>query len=332
MTELVNNMAKGNKTFAERFRPIFERYKSIMPELLAVDSKKVFYGDYWAPLKLYCFASYIHSFYVPIIKNYVGDNFYFIDLLSSSGITQVSKCDDCVLEERECATCKYRKNKLKVDVAGSSLLAATSNPPFKKMYLVDLNDRNLDALMKRIAILETKGLSYCKEIDSIKEDCNKVVEGIITEIAQSAKSATKRKYHFLAFIDNQGLDANWTTIDKLLNCYCDLIINFPTSSITRNLETDATKIFLGCGDISELNDLTPLDYYVNKIRERKSAEIINIKTGQGFHYDLIVVTKKDSAKFKGYIDFLKKTIESNDAGTVEIAFKILLDKQAPLFK
>lgn len=305
--------------FVERLRPIIRRYAPVMQEMLDVDRKEVFEGDFWAPLKLVCFASYTHNCYIKIIKNHT-ENFYFIDLLSSSGITRVSKCKDCNLEGKACSECKYR-NRIKAYMAGSPLLASTAITPFKKMYFVDTQPKKLDVLGKRLKILEGKGM--CKSPYAlIQGDCNEVIDAVLAEIKTG-------KYNFLVFVDNQGLDAEWKTIEKLLDCHCDIIINFPTSSINRDLHTNAAKAFLGCQDISELGSSEPIDYYLNKIRRTRTAEAIRINTGIAFHYHLVLVTKQNPG-FRAFIDSLKSTIERNTAEEAEMAFNIISGRQSTL--
>ncbi len=308
---------KPKKSFTDRLDPILKKYSSVMPALVEVDPSSFFLANFWAPLKLYCLAAYAHSCYVPIISRNIGDNFYFIDLLSNSGIDLVCKYRDCEPQPEKCSKCSKKHY-----IVGSPLIAATAIPPFKKMFFVDENKTNLDALRGRLDILTNAGLSK-SQFKLIHGDCNLAVDGILAELTQSGK------HHALVFIDNQGLDADWATINKLLeHRYCDLIINFPTSNVTRNPHNlGALKRFLGSSDFGTK---TPLDYYVEKIRETgKTVETIAVRTGIPFHYDLIIVTKPD-AKFSGVIHHIKENIERNTAREAENAFNILLGKQDTL--
>ena len=182
------------KTFAERIGPVIDRFRPIMNDLVKIDSERFFAANYWAPLKLYCFAAYIHGCYVPIIsknpkiRRYIGDNFYFVDLLSNSGINMVCKHKDCDPEENRerCEKCKRKGGYL----VGSALIAATAEPPFKKMYFIDINPKNLTVLRKRLEFLTQKGM--CKSRFETKEgDCNVVIDEIIRQIK------TGGGYHFL---------------------------------------------------------------------------------------------------------------------------------------
>ena len=320
---------KLNKPFSERIRPIFEKYSSLKTQLVDADPKTFFPAQYWAALKLYCFAAYIHSCYIPIIsknpmaREIIGDSFYFIDLLSGSGINLIcSERHRCGSSQPDsCPSCSKG-----VYTVGSALLAATSNPPFKKMFFVDNDGGNSKTLEKRLEILKRNGM--CNGDYAVKTgDCNLVLPELIKEIK------SKGAYHFLAFVDNQGFDASWKTIDQLLDCYGDLVITFPTSDIIRNLPIEssepALKEFLGFDNISDVGT-DPLAYYLGKITAKgKLAESISVKTGMSYHYDLIIVTKP-KAPFWGVIEHIKKNIENNTAKEAEMAFSIIAGKQKSL--
>jgi len=320
----------SKKSMAEIIGPIYERYKKILPRLKEIEPTTFFQGNYWTTLKLVCLATYIHACYVPIIsknktmqKN-IGDRFYFIDLLSNSGVNLLCNHVECEPEPEKCKTCKQdRKNYF----VGSSILASTAEPPFKTLYFVDKNKDNLDCLEKRLLFMKQQGL--CKsDIITKHEDCNVVVDEILSEIKSHGS------FHFLAFVDNEGLDADWVTVEKLLDAYfSDLVINFPTSSVKRNMHyPDTVCKFLGLDNIGLLNGQPALDYYVDKIRKKgRTVETIPVNTGKGYHYDIIIVTKKD-AKFMDVIYDIKTKIKSNSAKEAETAFTILNGKQKTLDK
>jgi three-Cys-motif partner protein len=315
------------KSFRERIEPIFKKYAPVMKELVDVDPSVFFSANYWAALKLYCFAAYIHSCYILIIsknrtvQKRIGDKFYFIDLLSGSGINLICNHKDCDPEPTKCSKC----SKFNVWSVGSSLLAATAVPPFKKMFFVD-DEKKLRILEKRIEILRQKGM--CLGPAEFKAgDCNVVMPDILREIK------TAGPYNLLTLVDNQGFNADWNTINQLLDCYGDVVITFPTSDVIRNLPIPSSeasiKKFIGCKDISEICG-DPLAYYVDKIQKKnKTVVTIPVKTGKPYHYDLIIVTKAD-AKFSGVIIHIKKSIEANTAREAETAFHILSGKQETL--
>lgn len=316
------------KNLAERLRPIIQRYAPILQELYDAEPNAFFSANYWTPLKLYCLAAYIHSCYVPIIsknpsiQKRIGDRFYFVDLLSNSGINIVCNHKDCEPEPSKCAACKRESKTLTV---GSPLIAATANPPFKKLYFVDMNSANIAALEKRLSILKKHGMCQ-SDTECVEGDCNSALERILSEIRKSGE------FHLLAFVDNEGLDADWETVNKLLDAhFSDLVINFPTSSLNRNIHNNVVvSRFLGVATISELHGQKPLEYYVNKIRSKgRTVETISVKSGKAYHYDLIIVTKKD-AKFAPAIQFIKRNVESNSAKEAETAFDILKQRQRTL--
>lgn len=301
------------RTLVEKFRPILGRYAPYMNEL---KQGEVYDVDFWTPLKLYVIASYIHTCYVKIIPNtFIDGNFYYIDLLANCGLNMVGD---------------EKTKKEKHPFPGSPLLAATANPPFKRMYFVDIDGNKLTSLSKRLEILKAKGL--CKsDYRAIVGDCNGVIDGILGEIKQSP-------YHLLTFADNSGLDVTWNTVCKLLECYCDLIINYPTSNMKRafgqaraGYELNKLHDFFGCNVENEVSiESELLEYYANMIRIKgKNVEKIHIDTDIGYGYDLLIVTKLN-AGFTSYINSLKKSIEGVSADDVEAAFQVLSGKQSTL--
>ena len=69
------------------------------------------------------------------------------------------------------------------------------------------------------------------------EDCNVAVDRIVEHIKQidGQYLRGKRSCLNLAFLDPEGLEVEWKTVEKLAGLYrMDLIINFSTNGITRN--------------------------------------------------------------------------------------------------
>jgi len=323
------------KNIIEKLRPIFTHYSQLMPSFINIAPKHFFPADYWAPLKLYCLASYIHTCYSKIISQQVTENFYFLDLMANSGINFVNRCEKCDKDKKLCSSCK-NKNKPKYWIVGSTLIASTSDPPFKKIYFCDKDKTKVNTLEKRLDLVKKTtfpNIAYKRGVG----DCNKLIDAILTDIKKT--KSPRGRYHLLAFADNEGLNVTWDTIEKILGCYADLIINFPTSNIKRafgqpsTYSTKSLDAFFGCKIkeiVSRHEDLLP--FYLGKIQQTKSnvdVETIKINTGQSFNYDLIIVAKK--GPYWNYIKSLKQDIEKNSAKTVEHIIPIIAGHQKTLF-
>lgn len=335
-------MPRRKETLVEKLKPIIEKYSDILEDLVNVDRQRVFEGDYWSALKLLCLASYIHTCYIKIISNYFSNaQIYFIDLLAGSGIARVSKCKNCEDESPEnCRKCS-KKERPKQYFPSSTLLAASAKPAFYKIYFNDKSEKNIEVLKKRLDLAKSKfpDISYQDFI----EDCNTAVDTILDNIEKTRQG---EKFHALVFVDNQGLDADWNTIEKLLTkCkYCDIIINFPTRIIENRVfslkKSKKLEKFIGCKNVKEeiRKPEAVLPYYIKKIKKtnpKKDVEKIPVPTGLSYHYDLLIISKKSKNKnntYWRYIKWLKNTIKKITIREVESALDILKGKQKTLFE
>jgi len=114
---------------------------------------------------------------------------------------------------------------------GSPLIAFIAPNPSTQFRFNELSSINNDALKQRIAVSPLK--------DSIKiyqEDVNLVVDRIVEEITAIDKRFIQGKWPSLnvAFLDPEGLELHWATVEKLASISkMDLIINFSTMGIVR---------------------------------------------------------------------------------------------------
>jgi len=117
-------------------------------------------------------------------------------------------------------------------ILGSPLLALETRFPFDNYFFVESGRQEFADLEKRV---RSSPLYNC--IRMYNEDCNDAIRKIITEIDRIDKNSTRgRKSLNLAFIDPEGLEIHWKTIEILgERTRSDLIINFSTSGITRNI-------------------------------------------------------------------------------------------------
>jgi len=106
---------------------------------------------------------------------------------------------------------------------------------------------------------------------------------------------------YLAFVDPQGItDLKWSTLQKLLtHGKGDVILNFPTSGIIRNLDIakDALTQFFGDENWCNINPSSDdlIQYYMNKISHadgyaRNVDNIPVIDESNHRLYDLIFAT------------------------------------------
>lgn len=128
---------------------------------------------------------------------------------------------------------------------GSPLLALSTEHAFSNVFLVEMVNDEFQALKTRVDLSDR--LSGAK---LFHEDCNVAVDYIVEHISQLDREFLPGKWSSLnlAFLDPEGLELEWRTVEKLASLNrMDLIINFSTSGITRNagsyVDRDEETIF-----------------------------------------------------------------------------------------
>lgn len=234
------------------------------------------------------------------------DEIHYIDVLSGSGI-----------------------NKINGDYFFGSPFIATMFP-FNYMHFVEelqLRSGSLNKLLDSFGVDKSKFKIYNK-------NCNDIIDDLLEKIPNRA--------HSLVFVDNEGLNVNWSTMEKLFKIKSDLIINFQTKEIPRVVgrsvsfsQQDENKLTLFFGDdiwkqAKVKEDL--LKIYIKKISQyRDLIEVIPIRSGErgGYFYDLIFVTKKTTTGSKWFYDlmaYLKNRLTKRTGKDVKIVLDILSGK------
>ena len=289
----------------------FDRMKKRIKPLLEVEAKiksidpDVFYEPGpWCLTKLISLAYFVDIYTRIIPKVGIFNKMRYIELLSGAGLCRVKEIGDIV--------------------AGSALIAATMrNREFDEYILVELDLKRSSALQKRMNILTNNARV-------IVGDCNKAVDDIVNSLGN--------KDHYLAFVDSEGLEVNWSTIKKLLSKQGDLIFNFQSSMVTRvvgrakaGMQGDAKKLdaFFGDDRWKKLDNADELLLgYVDKIKQdtnRKRIVTLPIKGDGSYRYDLILATKvtKGENPWMSAMDSLSETISEYNPEFIRQALNIL---------
>lgn len=294
------------KRHLQRLLPMSDQLSSIYPEV-------VYEKRGWTALKLVCLMFYADVYTKIIPKHY--DKMVYIDLLAGSGINRVKETGDLII--------------------GSPIIAATMESPFDKLIFVENGVDRSEALECRLSSVLDR---------SVFNVCNKKCDEIIDEIIDENLSVGR--CHYLAFVDCEGLDIAWDTVEKLLQYDGDFIFNFQTSEITRVLGAyrkgkvhDETMYnFFGDVDLSQARSGVDLlrEYKNNLKKHRDIVEDITIKGGGkfgNFYYDLIFATKRTkngSPWFFKSVMPLKSCIEAHSGEAVQMALDILTGRQMTL--
>ena len=128
---------------------------------------------------------------------------------------------------------------------GSPLIALTTDFPFTHYWFVEKDEKYYEALKHRVLMSHIDS-----NVEVFQGDCNDIVDEIVSEIALLKGSLN------MAFLDPEGLELPWVTIEKLAKIKrMDLIILFSTNGFLRNVEnsfenenfTTLDKLFGGPG-------------------------------------------------------------------------------------
>ena len=115
---------------------------------------------------------------------------------------------------------------------GSPILALTARFPFDNLFFVEIGKTEFDALETRVGASDRGARAKL-----YNDDCNVAVDRIVKSVSQMDGKYVPGKWPSLnlAFLDPEGLEVEWKTVEKLASLNrMDLIINFSTSGITRN--------------------------------------------------------------------------------------------------
>ena len=246
---------------------------------------------------------------------------YYVDLLADSGINKIEK--DLVL--------------------GSPIIASNfAYSPFDKLLLVELDQKRAGALELRL-----KRINMQSEI--FVGNCNDKIDDLLEHLPFGS--------HYLAFIDCEGLEVKWETMEKLLNRPGDVIFTFQTQEIRRTWgnamskkspmsKVASEKLLDFYGDDTwktATSEKDLLEYYKKKISNVKILQTdasrtlikdVNVESQRGgFHYNLIFATretKTGSPWFESVVGSIKKRTEKNTGKFVKLALDILSGRSTNL--
>jgi len=257
---------------------------------------------YWAILKLTILSYYI-DVYTIVAKEHFKKILY-IDLLAGCGLNKIKDYDEIIM--------------------GSALLAAKvprEGKEFDKLVLVEMDSdkaRVLEDLLQRFNV----------DVEIINGDCNerKTLEQIESIINEEDNT------HFLAFVDPEGLEVKWKTVEALLKMNGDVVINYMCSSVARtwgNYHSDKHSNkkegfykrlteFFGTDEwlkvpYIEGNSEKLFELYLRQISRYKDVAIPTRVQGlKGFHYHIVVAVRKTRGS-QGWLDAVyrvKRYVES----------------------
>lgn len=130
----------------------------------------------------------------------------------------------------------------------------------------------------------------------------------------------------LAFVDPEGLAIHWSTLEKLLGVWSDVIINYQPTSVRRavgsiqsqpNVEKSLNLYFGGPGWKTCQNDDELFQEYCDRIEHHKEIVIpIKVKGPRGFYYYIIVAVRRTGGD-QGWIEAVMRAKAKIEKATSE---------------
>jgi three-Cys-motif partner protein len=278
--------------------------------------------DSWTALKLILHLGAIEMYTTVHRSQGTGDIFY-IDALAGSGIS------------------KYDESSF---FKGSPLIAAeAAKMPFSKMFFIERNERCRNALRDRLTYaFDQPAYTEPDEWEVMGGDVNNQIGDVIDEIWKMSDFDTKFNYY--CFIDNEGLNANWSVIDSLTpRPYGDLLINIPTTvmgmsarkgsinALNQFFPDDISREALGSTSRSRLKRMY-CDEVADSGRSVQERTHIDTDDAGSYCYDLLYATRdiEGGNDYMEVIEYLREGIERIHSGHVDDIISVIEDQQEQL--
>lgn len=245
-------------------------------------------SGWWMAIKQTAFRGYINA-YLSILSKDKDRKLFFIDPLSSFGLVRVTK----------------RNGKDKFTFPGASinayLISNRKKRGFNGYYINDINPDVREILNSRFLALK----NYFKDSSEIyidtsskKIDSNKWLVDVIREIDDNNSF-----YHCLIIIDNQAMDIDYNTIQKIrkISEFSDIIITFQDANIARAVPKGQEKIkkFFGCYIPPKANGIRKIlcDKYCDQLGKVNLPKIERMKVANEnkFFYTLLFCCREDAS-------------------------------------
>ncbi len=183
------------------------------------------------------------------------------------------------------------------EIDGSPLIAlnarSSNGAQFSRLFFIEQKPKSADELRGHLSNLDTDGR------------CTVINGEVDEQLPELMRRINKRAPTFV-FLDTQGIDPRWTTIQAISPWRVELLINFPWGmSINRNRASPKTQAYFGTTEVRRLlqspgpsrtRDL--IDLYKRRLKDLgfehpvDQDRLVQTETGKRLYY-LIFVSKLD---------------------------------------
>jgi len=304
MAKIKTPTSEWLKSKLNRLIEMTDVLKTISPELYTeVDPD---YG-FWSLKKEIALMYWVYTFQT--IANKWFDTFYYIDLFAGSGLMEADN----------------------YFFVGSPIVAVGSTlkeKPFSKYICIECEETRRNVLEQRMNKACMQYETCGAEI--IQADCNQKIENVLKTYSPQGNTC------YLAFVDPQKYtDLRWQTLETLMSYGIgDIILNFPTMSLIRNItkveSRQSVSNFIGDEDWAQLNPLNinnVLKHFKSKMnRLRREVHSIEVKGDKNNRlFDLVFAT--NSRGMKNALEDLKKRLNAIRTKDIKGLYSVVAEGQ-----
>lgn len=235
---------------------------------------------------------------------------HYIDALAGSGITKIDGREEYV-------------------VGSPIVTAAMMHEPFKHLHFVEKDPDYRKSLRTCLDyIVDETDIQLSDDMYTVHAgDTNEVCPSIIDDIQDETEGYFEGANIF-AFLDNQGPDIHWKTVDRLGDPYGDLLVTFPSTGISRrrgnNNEAEIEPFFRGERWKKKWDEDWYRDCYCEDLADidkpiQETVRIDSRPQSKRFYYDMIYAARRTDgdSPWMEAIQSVKYRIERLDGGNIE---------------
>jgi len=281
----------------------------------------------WTALKLIVLTATV-DVYSKIISNN-GFDFYYVDAMAGSGITELEGTADTLI--------------------GSPIIAGTvAHEPFSKMYLIEQDSERAEALRQRLdfAVENIDAFTQSRdEYEVIEGDANDILPTIPSRIRDRrggslGGSDEQGGAHHLAFIDNERVEVNFDSIRDLSEVWGDLLINYQEKGINREIGRirsdevdswdDILKFYDGDADVKNIDSPKErFELYLEKLDQidRPIHESVTIHGSEDhpYGYKMVYATQLTGggSEYAEFMEYQRRKVENLTGDDIETVLRTM---------
>jgi len=187
----VTKMKENLKKLSE----LANRLSKIMPDVYYLARE-------WTPIKLILLMHYVQMYYNIMKMQHKYSKIIYIDPLAGAGINKIESTGDLI--------------------AGSPIISVVfSDKSFHQYLFAESETKSRNALKSRLEAIPLSPTQF-----EVKKDCNELLEYVANLLAKEDEPS-----HYLLFVDCEGIEVRWRSMEKILSFPGDLIFVFQTLEI-----------------------------------------------------------------------------------------------------